>query len=90
MALGLGMLRCGREHVASILGFRRWNHIAAMPPPLFGPIGHKITSPQFVLPEFEREADKDNHVGFSFGGSMELMAVPKRKVYHYIWGFPTI
>lgn len=86
MALGMGMLRCGREHVASILGFRRWNHIAAMPPPLFGAIEHKIASPQFVLPGFE--ADKDNHVGF--GGSMELMAVPKRKVSNYIWGFPTI
>ncbi|KAK9941546.1 hypothetical protein M0R45_007250 [Rubus argutus] len=77
MALGMGMLRCGREHVASILGFGRWNHIAAMPPPLFGAIEHKIASPQFVLPEFDREADKGNHVGF--GGSMKLMAVPKRK-----------
>ncbi|XP_062023321.1 uncharacterized protein LOC133739552 [Rosa rugosa] len=81
MALRVGMLRSGRDHLASIFGFRRWTHIAAMPPPsLFGSVQNRIASPHFVLSEFDREADTGfGFPSISFGGFMELMAVPKRK-----------
>lgn len=50
----------------------------------------KILSPQLVLPESDRDPAQNNNIGFGFptflfGGSMELMAVPKRKVYVFIY-----
>ncbi|KAH0994168.1 hypothetical protein GBA52_005651 [Prunus armeniaca] len=70
--------------MACIFGTRRWNHVAAMPPPFDGVMERKILSPQFVLPESDRDPAQNNNIGFGFpsflfGGSMELMAVPKRK-----------
>ncbi|XP_061992487.1 uncharacterized protein LOC133710434 [Rosa rugosa] len=85
MASKLSMLKSGSENIACIFGIRRWNHIAAIPPTSDGAIARRMTSsPPFALPEFDREPEKDNKVGFGFpsflfGGSMELMAVPKRK-----------
>ncbi|PRQ38533.1 putative ribosomal protein L32p [Rosa chinensis] len=85
MASKLSMLRSRSENMACIFGIRRWNHIAAIPPSSDGAIQRTmISSPPFALPEFYRETEKDNKVGFGlpsflFGGSMELMAVPKRK-----------
>ena len=63
----------------------------ALPPPLDAPIHRELTSPPPVLPESDsgdnNNNNNNNNIGFgfefpsfSFGGSMELMAVPKRKV----------
>ena len=59
----------------------------ALPPPLDAPIHRELTSPPPVLPESDSGDNNNNNIGFgfefpsfSFGGSMELMAVPKRKV----------
>ncbi|KAM1217233.1 hypothetical protein TB2_013219 [Malus domestica] len=43
-----------------------------------------ISPPSLVLPESDRDTEDNNNIGFGFlsflfGGSMELMAVPKRK-----------
>ncbi|KAM0986357.1 hypothetical protein ACFX13_013795 [Malus domestica] len=43
-----------------------------------------ISPPPLVLPESDRDTEDNNNIGFGFpsflfGGSMELMAVPKRK-----------
>lgn len=64
----------------------------AFPPPLDGVVDRGVTSQPFVLPEFDRDRDDDNNnnsIGFEFpnftyAGSMELMAVPKRKVSSYL------
>ncbi|XP_038722163.1 uncharacterized protein LOC120014316 [Tripterygium wilfordii] len=68
----------------SMLGVRRWSHISALPPPLGGAVQPGIASPPLVLPEFDANPEKDSNgfgfPSFSFGGSMELMAVPKKKI----------
>ncbi|KAG6759930.1 hypothetical protein POTOM_036426 [Populus tomentosa] len=88
MALRLGMLKCAAEGKNGCrLGIRKWTHVVAMAPPLDGALESSIASPQFTLPEFDANQDTSNNSsdfgftfpGFSFGGSMELMAVPKRK-----------
>ncbi|KAL6194040.1 PREDICTED: uncharacterized protein LOC101298011 [Fragaria vesca subsp. vesca] len=78
MASKISILRTGTENIACLFGLRRWTHIAAIPPSSDGSLARPISPPPFALPE------KDNRVGFgfpsfTFGGSMELMAVPKRK-----------
>jgi hypothetical protein len=67
--------------------FRRFSHVMSLPPPFDEPIHSGLSSPPFVLPESNQNPD-NNNIGFGFefpsfsfgGGSMELMAVPKRKV----------
>ncbi|XP_049403858.1 uncharacterized protein LOC125867407 [Solanum stenotomum] len=67
-----------------INGLRRFSHAISIPPP---PLDSTIylqtaSSPSLVLPEH----DNNNNIGFMvpnspfLGGSMELMAVPKKKV----------
>ncbi|XP_027347453.1 uncharacterized protein LOC113858867 [Abrus precatorius] len=73
MAARLAILRGNRGRLGSVLGFNRWIHSVPQSPPLAGSIDLGVPSSQFVLPEF-------NSSSFSLGGSMELMAVPKRKV----------
>ncbi|KAB5538504.1 hypothetical protein DKX38_016037 [Salix brachista] len=89
MALRLGMLKCAAEgNNWCRLGIRKWAHVVAMAPPLDGPLESSIASPKFTLPEFDANRDTSNNSsdfeltipGSSFSGSMELMAVPKRKV----------
>ncbi|XP_024029447.1 uncharacterized protein LOC21398774 [Morus notabilis] len=88
MTLTMQTLRSSRGNVASLLGLR-WAHGAALPAPLDGIISRSIALPPLVLPEFDRPSPEDSNnsgnIGFGFpsfssGGSMELMAVPKRKV----------
>lgn len=81
------MLRSAGGNMGRALGLRRLSHVMALPPPLDGAIDCGVTSQPFVVPEFHRNPDEDddNKIGFGFasfahGGSMELMAVPKRKV----------
>ncbi|XP_057417553.1 uncharacterized protein LOC130711817 [Lotus japonicus] len=59
-----------RGNGRSLLGFNRLFHSV---PPLAGSIDIGVPSSQPVLPEFTSPS-------FSFGDSMELMAVPKRKI----------
>ncbi|KAL3367644.1 hypothetical protein AABB24_008810, partial [Solanum stoloniferum] len=67
-----------------INGLRRFSHaISIPPPPLDSTIYLQIaSSPSLVLPEH----DNNNNIGFMvpnspfLGGSMELMAVPKKKL----------
>ncbi|XP_051145601.1 uncharacterized protein LOC127261335 [Andrographis paniculata] len=83
MAWRMAMLRSARE---GALGVRRWGHTAAQPAPLQAaidaPINNTTTLPPLVLPE----DGNDCRIGLEFpnlpfvGGSMELMAVPKKKV----------
>ncbi|CAJ2652496.1 uncharacterized protein LOC123881808 [Trifolium pratense] len=72
MTMRVAILRDARRNLGSILGFNRLIHSVPQSPPLAGSIDHGIQSVQPVLPEFSSPS-------FSFGGSMELMAVPKRK-----------
>ncbi|XP_062120457.1 uncharacterized protein LOC133834756 isoform X2 [Humulus lupulus] len=84
MAFRMLMLRSARGKITNLLGLR-WSHGAAIPGPLDGLIGGNVISPLMVLPEVSLEDSNNNrNIGFgfqifSFGGSMELMAVPKRK-----------
>ncbi|XP_071717507.1 uncharacterized protein [Rutidosis leptorrhynchoides] len=67
-----------------ILSFSRWTHAVSQSPSLAGAIicQSDVTHP-FILPESERSIDTINDnlgSGFYPGiGSMELMAVPKKK-----------
>ncbi|XP_047180867.1 uncharacterized protein LOC124847422 [Vigna umbellata] len=75
MAARLAIVRGtgGKGKLGSVLGFNRLIQTVPQCPPLSGSIDFGVQSPQPVLPEFSSPS-------FSFGGSMELMAVPKRKV----------
>ncbi|CAJ1936037.1 unnamed protein product [Sphenostylis stenocarpa] len=75
MAARLAIVRGdgGKGKLGSVLGFNRLIHSVPQSPPLPGSIYFGVQSPQPVLPEF-------SFPSFSLGGSMELMAVPKRKV----------
>ncbi|XP_055810035.1 uncharacterized protein LOC129880153 [Solanum dulcamara] len=66
-----------------INGIRRFSHAIPIPPPLDNTVNHPtVSSPSLVLPEHD---NINNNIGFMFpnspflGGSMELMAVPKKK-----------
>ncbi|KAJ4711390.1 Ribosomal protein L32p [Melia azedarach] len=85
MALRLAVLKSAGGSTGWTSPFRRWAHVSALPPPLDATISSPVPSPPFVLPESDQSPDKTNNVEFGFpsfsiGGSMELMAVPKRKV----------
>ncbi|MBA0548011.1 hypothetical protein Golob_019135 [Gossypium lobatum] len=93
MASRLAMLKhSAATDYGSFLGLRRWIHASALPPPLGAPIGHPPPSQSLVFPESDQtpESNNNRNIGFGFGfgfpsfplggGSMELMAVPKKKV----------
>nr|KJB07952.1 hypothetical protein B456_001G055100 [Gossypium raimondii] len=95
MASRLAMLKhSAATDYGSFLGLRRWIHASALPPPLGAPIGHPPPSQSLVFPESDQtpESNNNSNIGFGFGfgfgfpsfplggGSMELMAVPKKKV----------
>ncbi|KAK6931269.1 Ribosomal protein L32p [Dillenia turbinata] len=58
----------------AFIGLRRFTHALALPSPLGSSITPPIQSPPLVLPE------DDQNPNFSSDGSLELMAVPKKKV----------
>ncbi|KAH0674859.1 hypothetical protein KY285_022660 [Solanum tuberosum] len=67
-----------------INGLRRFSHAISIPPPLDSTIYlQTASSPSLVLPEHD---NNNYNIGFMvpnspfLGGSMELMAVPKKKV----------
>lgn len=88
MALRLAMLKSAGGTAGWTLPFRRWGHATALPLPLDTAISSQIPPPPLVLPEFDRNGDTTNYnnnsefgfPSYSFAGSMELMAVPKKKV----------
>ncbi|KAE8657421.1 50S ribosomal protein L32 [Hibiscus syriacus] len=87
MASILAMLkRSAAAEYGSVMGLRRWVHASALAPPLDASITRPPPSQPLVLPESNQISDSNSNIfgfGFSsfpFGGSMELMAVPKRKV----------
>lgn len=90
MALRAAMLRsCGSCGSGSNIGFtsslRRLAHAIAQPAPMESAIGSPApTAPTLVLPEFDENVKGDAGYGFQditfINGSMELMAVPKKKV----------
>ncbi|XP_052184544.1 uncharacterized protein LOC127796435 [Diospyros lotus] len=92
MALRMAMLKGAMEDMAYALGLRRWAHAIAQPAPIDASISHPPLSTPLVLPEFHRDSitnkNYESDVSFQFpsfslgcgGGSMELMAVPKKKV----------
>lgn len=69
-------------------------HSMAQPAPLASAINHRINSilPPFVLPENHDDSNRGSHFLESpfFGGAMELMALPKRKVNFTLVLFPSI
>ncbi|KAK7319423.1 hypothetical protein RJT34_04144 [Clitoria ternatea] len=73
MAARLTISRGTGWKLGSGLGFNRWIHSVSQSPPLAGSIDLGARSLQPVLPEFSCPS-------FSFGGSIEHMAVPKKKV----------
>ncbi|OWM63820.1 uncharacterized protein LOC116213452 [Punica granatum] len=81
MALRAAMQRSGSP--SFLIGARRWSHAIARPPRLDALIAPPpVSSPSVILPELDHIPDR-SHPGFpsfSSGGSMELMAAPKRKV----------
>ncbi|XP_010532712.1 PREDICTED: uncharacterized protein LOC104808670 [Tarenaya hassleriana] len=88
MALRLATIKRAAVDSGRMMGCRSWSHVAAMPPPMGGAFDLPVASTPLGLPEFDQNpsdsfGDKATGFGlpsFSFGGSMELMAVPKKKV----------
>ncbi|KZV33663.1 hypothetical protein F511_34179 [Dorcoceras hygrometricum] len=76
----------GAKAGCALVSVRRWVHTVAQPPPLGTAITHLIspTSPPLVFPEniddnAKKGAEELPNFPF-FTGSIELMAVPKKKV----------
>lgn len=83
MASTVAKLRSSSNFINSL---RRFSHAISIPPPLDSTIYLQTpSSPSLVLPEHDDD-NNNNNIGFmvpnspSLKGSMELMAVPKKKV----------
>lgn len=82
MAFRTAALKTSSSGLMTVL--RRWAHAAAQPAPMNSLIAPPIPSPTFVLPEHDQQTP-NNDIGFGSQSSvpvlsMELMAVPKKKV----------
>lgn len=82
MALSLGLRRSVSYDICFDSVCRRWTHALALP--FNSLLECSVTKPQSVVPENDIENQKNGIEIelpiFAFGGSMELMAVPKKKV----------
>ena len=91
MALRLTSLKRAAVESCRIFQTRSLSHVAAMPPPLNSAIDRTISMPPLISPEFDQNQNQPGSIDeksfgfglpdFGFGGSMELMAVPKKKVW---------
>ncbi|MED6170346.1 hypothetical protein PIB30_030062 [Stylosanthes scabra] len=72
-AARFAMLKSTAGEIGSILGFRRWIQSVAQSPPLAGIVDNGAPSSQPLLPEFSSSISY-------LDGSLELMAVPKKKI----------
>ncbi|KAG2320872.1 hypothetical protein Bca4012_056098 [Brassica carinata] len=88
MALRLTSLKRAAVDSSRIFQTRRLSHVASMPPPLNSVFDRPVAMPPLISPEFDQNRpgsidEKSFGFGlpdFVFSGSMELMAVPKKKV----------
>ncbi|XP_010477823.1 PREDICTED: uncharacterized protein LOC104756867 [Camelina sativa] len=88
MALRLTSLKRAAVETCRILETRSFSHVAAMPSPMNGAFDRPISTPPLVLPEFDQNQPGSidekcfgfGDPSFEIGGSMELMAVPKKKI----------
>ncbi|KAG8654146.1 hypothetical protein MANES_05G105400v8 [Manihot esculenta] len=90
MASRIGMLKTALGNRGCALSLLRWAHVAAMPSPMDGSLQPTIAPTHMVLPEYDTHphnssGNYSNNLefgfpSFAFDGSMELMAVPKKKV----------
>ncbi|PIA62814.1 hypothetical protein AQUCO_00200678v1 [Aquilegia coerulea] len=81
MAFRITVLKSEMGNLAHRLSCRRWSH-GVVPAPLANAMGLRNEMPCF-LPEFNKELEQHPRFevpSFSFGGCMELMAVPKKKI----------
>ncbi|XP_038891873.1 uncharacterized protein LOC120081238 [Benincasa hispida] len=91
--MALRIVRALEAQTGSMLGLKGMANALPHSSPISGILDRKDSTPPLVLPEFNQESDKDRinncsimGSGFptlSFSGSMELMAVPKKKVSPY-------
>ncbi|XP_047332959.1 uncharacterized protein LOC124936500 [Impatiens glandulifera] len=86
MAFRLAMIRAAGEKLGSAVTGRRYAHISAIPGPLDCSMTYRSEPMQLILPESDYEFDSKDNIGFEFpsfhsgDGSMDLMAVPKKKI----------
>ncbi|KAJ0257775.1 50S ribosomal protein L32 [Hirschfeldia incana] len=90
MALRLTSLKRAAAESCRILEVRSFSHVASMPPPLNSVVDRPIAMPQLIAPEFDQNQNQPGSIdeksfgfgfpSFAFSGSMDLMAVPKKKV----------
>ena len=77
------MLKCAAGNLrCRLVSSRGFSHQVAIPAPL-GKMMDCITGPQFVLPESNNGSQENPKIELPspyISGSMELMAVPRRKV----------
>ncbi|KAL0695367.1 hypothetical protein Bca4012_062547 [Brassica carinata] len=90
MALRLTSLKRAAVESCRFFETRSFSNVAAMPPPLNSVIDRPMAMPPLISPEFDQNQNQpgsidEKRIGFGFpsfasNGSMELMAVPKKKV----------
>ncbi|CAF2045614.1 hypothetical protein YC2023_109771 [Brassica napus] len=90
MALRLASLKRAAAESCRIFETRSFSNVAAMPSPFNSVIDRPIGTPPLISPEFDQNQSQpgsidENRFGFgfpsfAFSGSMDLMAVPKKKV----------
>lgn len=85
------MLKSSDGTTGWMLPFRKWVHAFTLPLLLDMAITSLIPSQPLVLPKFDQNLDKTNCINniefrfsnFSFGGSIELMAVLKNREFFF-------
>lgn len=71
--------KVSQGNIGCIFGLRRLTHGIALPTPVSS-VFEPVTSPPLLLPESDTDFSSQLPGSFFNSGSMELMAVPKRKV----------
>lgn len=92
--MALRIMRALEAQTGSMLGLKAMANALPHSSPISGIVDPKDSTPPLVLPDFNQESDKDRINNCSIGGfgfpslsfsaSMELMAVPKKKVLNFL------